>query len=97
MATYDLGDLVRCSAVFKNAAGTNTDPTTVTAKVKTPTGVTTTYVYGTDVALVRDSAGNYHVDITTTEAGTWSYRFVGTGAVVQADETVFYVEASLFS
>ena len=48
--TYDVGDQVRVSAVFKNAAGTDTDPTAVTCKVKTPAGAITTYTYGTDAA-----------------------------------------------
>jgi hypothetical protein len=82
---YDVGDLVRISAVFKNSAGTATDPTAVSCKIRKSDGTVTTLVYGTDVALVRDSEGNYHTDISITLKGLWMHKFIGTGAV-QATE-----------
>lgn len=90
---YDKGDLVRCSAIFTDAAGTFIDPTTVTAKTKNPAATTTTYVYGTDVALVRDSAGHYHIDVSVSTTGTWRYRFESTGTGQAAAEGVFIVKS----
>jgi hypothetical protein len=93
--TYDKGDLVRVSAAF-TSAGAAIDPTAVTAKYKTPAGTTTTLVYGTDGALVRDSAGNYHVDVDADEVGTWYYRFASTGTGQAASEEAFRVRATAF-
>lgn len=85
------GDLQRVSAVFKNAAGTATDPTAVNFKYTKPAGTTVTLVYLTDAALVKDSTGNYHVDLDVTDAGWWHYRFIGTGAVQAVDDGEFMV------
>lgn len=97
MNSYDKGDLVRVTGTFTNASDAATDPTTVTCKVKTPAGVTTTYLYGTDAALVKDSTGVYHLDITASTSGQWWYRWEGTGAVEQADEDTFIIEPSAFA
>lgn len=93
--TYDIGDAVRCSITFA-VSGTATDPTTVTARVKTPTGTINSYVYGVDSALVKDGIGTYHLDVYPNVAGTWAYRFEGTGAAWSATETTFNVRGSAF-
>jgi len=97
---YDIGDSVRCSAVWTDADSTATDPDVVRFKLKTPAGTVTTYVYGTDSELVRDSVGNYHVDVDVTAIpGAWYYRFEGetSGGIGQgADETWFTVKKSEF-
>lgn len=90
---YDIGSLVRISATF-SSSGAVTDPTAVVFKIKTGSGGTTTYTYGTDAALVKDSTGCYHVDWTTTVSGVHSYRFAGTGAVITAGESSFTVKDS---
>ena len=70
-------------------AGAATDPTAVTVTVTDPKGVVTT------PAAVKDFVGNYHVNVTPTVSGTWSYLFTGTGAVIAAGQGQFYVEANL--
>lgn len=92
---YDIGDLVRCTGTFASS-GANVNPSAVLFKVKTPAGTITTYTYGTDVALVRDSTGIYHVDVDATEAGEWTYRFWSTGTGQAAAEGQFIVKATLF-
>lgn len=92
--SYHVGDLIRVAAVFTNVAGTAVDPTAVFVKYKDPGGTVTTLTYGVDAALVRDSAGNYHVDIDADEAGTWTYRFFSTGTGQAANEKRFTVLAS---
>jgi len=92
---YDVGDLVRLSAIFKNAAAVDTDPTTVSVKVRNPSGVVTTLLYGTDAALVKDSTGNYHADITITAKGVWIHKFIGTGIVTAVEEAAFLARGSL--
>jgi hypothetical protein len=88
--TYDIGDAARISAAFTNAAGP-VDPTTIVLTVRTPDGAHTTYTYGTDVALVKDSTGNYHVDLAITQVGTVRYRWVSTGTGAAAEEGRFDV------
>lgn len=93
---YDLGDLVRVSVAFTNSAGTAIDPTAVLCQYKSPAGTTTALTYGTDVALVKDSTGNYHVDIDCDEEGTWDCRYYSTGTGQAAAETSFRVRVSAF-
>lgn len=88
--SYDIGDTRRLTATFTNLAGTETDPSTVTFKIKLPDGTVTTYVYGTDAELVRSGAGVYYVDYSITQAGRYSYRFEGTGTVATAENSEFY-------
>ena len=95
MNTYPLGAVVRANCAFTTNSAAD-DPTTVQAKIRTPSGTITAYIYGTDAQLIRDSIGNYHVDISATAAGVWSYRFIGTGTGQAANETEFYVQASDF-
>lgn len=94
MNSYDKGDLVRLTATFTNSAGVATDPTAVTCQVKSPSA-TTTYTYNPGT-VVKDSTGVYHLDVSASAAGQWWYRWEGTGAVEQADEGTFVVEASAF-
>lgn len=96
--SYSVGDLVRISAAFTNAAGTVVDPTAVFAKYKDPSGITTALTYGAvgSEALVRDSTGNYHVDVNADESGVWRYRFYSTGSGQAANEEQFIVEPSAF-
>ena len=86
---YDVGDSVRLTAVFTQN-GANTDPTAVTAKHKDPSGNETT------PATTNPNAGHYFFDLTIDEAGTWWYRFEGTGAVVAAAEGTLSVRATQF-
>lgn len=94
-ATYDIGDTVRCTATFTTAS-TAVDPTTVIARVNTPLGVTTSYVYGTDAALLKDGIGVYHIDIYPANAGKYTYRFEGGGVAGSAVEATFNVRVSAF-
>lgn len=93
---YHLGDLVRISGAWTNAAGTATDPTAVFAQYTTPAGVTTSLTYLTDAELVKDSTGNYHVDINGNAVGTWYYRFYSTGTGQGANEGYFVINRSEF-
>jgi hypothetical protein len=87
--TYEIGDLVRLSVEFRIGA-TLTNPSAVTLQVKNPLGAVTT------PAVVNDSTGKYHGDVTLDKAGTWTYRFAGTGAVQKAGRGALNVAASEF-
>lgn len=92
---YPVGSLVRATVAFKTASsGALTDPTTIVAKYEDPAGSETTKTYPDTV--VKASTGRYYIDITVNAAGTWYYRFNGTGACVAADEESFVAEATQF-
>jgi hypothetical protein len=93
---YDVGDLVRVTGTFTDAAGTAIDPTTVAFKVKKPDRSITTYTYGTDMQLVKESTGNYRVDISADVKGKYKYRWYSTGNGQAAGESEFEVIKSSF-
>ena len=97
MSAYKLGNTVKVSAVFRDVDGDLTDPNTVTARKKVPAGTETSYVYGVDAALVRNSIGSYYLLIPTTTAGTYYYRFVGDDDMDTANEGSFTVNMSAFT
>lgn len=99
MRSYDIGDKVRLGVTFTDEDGIATDPTAITALIRRPNETVTTLVYLTDLALARDSAGAYHVDVTIADGdeGLWWYRFQGTGTLVSAVERSFFVRASVFA
>lgn len=96
MGTYYVGNLVRVSVVFTNSVGTAVDPTAVKCQVRTPAGVVTTYTYGTDPEVVKDSTGNYHLDVNASTEGLWRYRWYSTGTGQAAAEGAFDIPDSLF-
>jgi hypothetical protein len=58
--------------------------------VVTPRRVTVTYTYAAG-QILKDATGVYHRDIDLTEHGTWTVRWVATGAVVGAEEKTLFV------
>jgi hypothetical protein len=92
---YDKGDTAVLSLEAR-VAGVLTDPSGLTFKLQDPDGITTTYVAGTDSALVHDSTGKYHVVATLSKTGRWFYRFTATGTVQGAKEQDLLVLPSVF-
>jgi hypothetical protein len=91
------GDQVNLPVEFKSGDPlVATDPTTVTFKIMTPDGKTTTYVYGTDSELEKDSTGNYHVIWTANQEGLHTYRFEGSTPCEVAIEGEFIVPKTVF-
>jgi hypothetical protein len=93
MNVYSKDTLVRVNVTFA-LSNVNTDPSVVTAYYKSPTGVITTLVYGVDNALIKDAAGQYHVDILAQIVGNWFYRFEGSGTLIAANESEFVIQPS---
>jgi uncharacterized protein YfaS (alpha-2-macroglobulin family) len=93
---YDPGTRIRLSGVFE-VAGVETDPTTITLKVRKPTGTTTTYAY--PATITKDSTGRFHMDITPAggEQGRWFYKFIGTGDAAAERERSFRVREQVIS
>lgn len=92
---YQVGDRVRASVQFRTIAEVPVDPSGIVAKYKTPAGSVTTKTYGSDAEVVRTGTGAYYIDIDVSAAGTWYYRFNGTGTVA-ADEKSFVAEPTEF-
>lgn len=87
---YTVGDSVRCTGTLKTSTGVKEDTTgAVTFKVKSPAGVVTTYLYGTDAELVRSAEGVYYVEVDAASWGVWYYGFVSTGSAQAAQESWF--------
>lgn len=85
---YDPGDIARLTTVFTDVdTGDAIDPTSLSATVRAPDGTTTTY---TD-EITHDSLGNYHLDISVTLPGRWSFKFVGAGAATDTGQGTFRV------
>lgn len=92
MNTYTEGELVKCTGTFTDEDGVAQDPTGVRFVQENPTGASTEYVFGTDIEVVKDSTGVYHVNVDTTgHPGTWKYRFYGTGTGQAAGQLKFKV------
>lgn len=92
--SYEQGSRVRLTGGFTDASGSAVDPATVKFRVRPPGGLVTEYVYGTDAALVKDSPGNYHVDVDADTPGQWVYRFFSTGTGKASKDRVFNVSAA---
>jgi len=92
---FDIGDLMRITGIFADAFGGFIDPAAVNVTITTPAGVVTTKVYLVDIDLIRDSAGHYHVDISLTAAGVWTYRWFSTGVGQGAATCTFVVEPTV--
>ncbi len=94
--TYELGELVKVTVEFTDEdTGNVIDPDAVKLSVRSPANVTTTYTYGVGAVIVRDSQGNYHANIDTTQLpGAWYYRWWSTGNGQTAREKRFDVRAA---
>lgn len=84
---YEFGEVVR---VFDTVtvSGAPADPSTITLTIRKPDGTIAT------PATTHDGLGLFHADVATDQAGTWRYRFSGTGAAAGAGEKAFRVRAS---
>lgn len=100
MAVYDefvdYGDSKKCTASFVNDVGVASDPDTVRFLYTTPSGVTTTLVYGIDVEVTRSSAGVYSIVVVFNESGIWKVRVESETSVIAASERRVYCRRSLF-
>jgi len=88
MAEYNIGTALRITAVFTDISGDAADPSVIKFKVNPPKGADEEYIYGTDTEVVRTGVGVYHFDLLLDEAGSWYYRWVGSGNVAKAFENI---------
>lgn len=72
------------TAEFRNSAGALVDPAVVTFRVDPPGDTAATdYIYETDVEVVRDSLGVYHINLTLDDAGRWRWKWTGDDVAVK--------------
>lgn len=96
MNAYVKGNLVRLSGLYTNDVGTVIDPSVVKVSVLEPGELPVTYQYGVDDGVVKDSTGNYHLDIDAETEGVWRYRWYSTGTGQAANESAFEIAVSPF-
>ncbi len=96
ITVYDKGDLVRVSGAFTDSNSVAIDPDVIKFQQRDPNSDITTFVFSTDAELVRDSLGNYHVDVNANIVGRWWTRFFSTGSGQAAEEREFIVDESRF-
>lgn len=92
--SYVLGAVARCSLSVRTDDGDPVDPESLAYYMLEPDGTLTTYVYGSDPQIARESMGEYHVDWPTEQAGRHRYRWDGDGVNAGADEESFRVQRS---
>jgi hypothetical protein len=93
--TYDVGDGVVVSTTFTDRlTAAPVDPDDVFLDVRWHSSAEpTTYTYGEDDEVVRDSEGVYHSLISATGPGLWHYGWRSSGDVVSAEQGEFLVRA----
>lgn len=81
MTRYAVGQPIRLSTVVTDVDGVAADPTDLSlTTLCTADSTTTVYAYAPG-DIVRDSAGHFHVDLTTlTVLGHYSYVWLSTGS-----------------
>lgn len=87
--SYQAGDTYPWTVTIRDATGALTDPESLIVNVRDPSGTITTYVYGTDAIIVRDSEGEYHADIPLTAPGMWVIE-AATSNEAQVEGVQFY-------
>lgn len=83
--TFWRGTELVVTATFRNAAGTLTNPSTVTFYTQSPAGAETSYVAGTAAEATNTSTGVYQLVITPSAAGEWLIVTSSTGNPKQTD------------
>lgn len=91
---FRIGEAVRLTDNFTDTADVDVDPTTVTLKLLSPSGVQTSYAYPASVS--RSATGHYYMDYVPLDAGPWHVRWESTG-YADAPETAFDVLPTRFS
>lgn len=86
MSSYLIGNVIRLSASFTNFSGVAADPDAVTVTIKLRNSTSETFT------ATKDSVGNYHYDYTPAAAGTYFYRFNGTGSLLASSQGQFDIE-----
>ncbi len=91
----NVGDIVRLKNLEAGVAGfideddVLTDPAVVQCIVRRAGEPPRTFTYLTDIEVVKDGTGIYHLDFLVPRAGTYYYRWQGSGGLTAAEESSF--------
>lgn len=91
---YDVGDEVQVTGTIRDLAGAPADPSTLTVRVKPPTGPVASYVWPGSPAVNPTGTGVFTFDQVLDAAGTWYIRFEAAGTYIAAEEQQINVRAS---
>lgn len=88
----DIGDVIEILFTIKHTADdVAADPTPLVVTVRTPSGIETSFTYGTSAELTKVSAGSYMFSYQPTESGVHDGWIQGAGAAIVADPFDFRV------
>jgi hypothetical protein len=82
----------RLSVVLSDANQNPVDPTGLVFILTEPDRAVTTYTYGADPELVRDSVGVFHVQFTPTKRGLHDWSFTASGNIDATYSAEFIAE-----
>lgn len=90
---YDVGDRVKLSVTIRDLENDSAliDPDALVFTMLEPDATSTSYTYGVDAEVVRDSIGIFHVNWDVTQSGNHWSRFAASGNVGAAEELGFKV------
>lgn len=80
-------------------ANVATDPTAVSCIITDPTGTQTTHTYqgASPADITKVATGEYQLQVACATVGLWSYVWIGTGAVSDAQAGTFTVQPTTLS
>lgn len=90
MAINKLGTTIRIYGTLL-VNETPTDPNTLRLDIIDPTSTTTSYEFGTDPEIVRDSVGQFHFDLMLTQRGVWRYQWFSNASLTAFEEGIIEV------
>ncbi len=90
---YEIGDVARLRASFRDADNFPADPTTVSLVVQAPNNTQITYTYDA-LEIQRSSVGEYFYDLSILQAGAYLYQYTGTGAIQAVEEGRITVQST---
>jgi len=94
MSTYLIRQMPRLSVVFTTLAGADVDPDNVSCTVRHPNGKKVVYTYGTDMELIKDDIGRYHIDLLLDSAKLWYIFWEASGTYFGAGDHSLEVRSS---
>lgn len=91
------GETVKFSTIVSNLETALVDPAGgIKFLIKSPAGITSTYIYGTNIELTKDSVGKYSINLILSTVGVYKYRWeTGTPSVAIKEDTITVVAALL--
>lgn len=92
-----IGAVARINLAVKNHLSISTNAVGLKLIVKAPSGFVTIYTLGADSVITQAGIGQYHANVTMTEAGHWLYRWESEAPSAGADEGRIIVKKSLMN